>query len=198
MEKIPSRTILISSILLLYAFVLLSVILGPDEEPLYILLRLSGLIGFLSICGAVITNLFKSELRKILGKPFLAIHHIFAIVGLVCITLHPLLYALLTSDLSIFIPGLSSPYLFLAMGGRVALILIYIAVIAALYRKSYSSGWKIIHRLMYLAIILAIIHANIIGGTFENPYIRFMFNGLAGLTIIVGMLLYMKRRVIFR
>lgn len=166
--------------------------LGGD--PTYTLFRILGLLGFLSLSGAVIMNLFKPDLQRILGKPFLPVHHTFAITGLILITLHPVLYAILTSDLTVFIPDTSSVYLFFASGGRVAIILMYVAFLAALFRSALSSRWKPIHRLVYPALIIAVIHANMMGATFQNPLIFLIYNGLALMILGTGLVKWNRRR----
>ena len=160
----------------------------------YTALRLAALLGYLSLSGAVIMNLFKPEIKKILGRPFLPIHHAFAITGLIPITIHPILFAILTSDLSVFFPDTSSLYFFFATGGRVAIILIYVVLLAGLFRLTLKSYWKLIHRLIYPVMIIAIIHANIMGATFQNAGIWALYNGLAIGILLTGIMRFNQRR----
>lgn len=162
-------------------------------DILYACLRIAGLLGFISLSCAVIMNLFKPNLQKILGHPFLPVHHLFAGSGLILITLHPFLYIVLTSDLSGVIPDTSSIYFFFVNGGRVAIIFLYIAFLAGMLRSSFYSRWKPIHRLVYPALFLAIIHANLNGSTFHNPFIWILCNGLA-VTIFITWMVKVSRR----
>jgi len=193
--RIPARIMLYVSCIALYICIAL-IVIDADKggEPLYTILRIAGLWGFLSLSCSVIMNLFKPELRNLLGKPFLSVHHLFAVTGLLLITLHPIMFLLLSADPSALFPDLSSPYLFFINGGRVALIIIYAAFFAGLFRIKIGTRWKIIHQLVYPALLLAIIHANLIGSTFQNPVIRVIYNGLAIAIIITSILRMFRHR----
>lgn len=188
------RNSAVALILIPYILIIAIVLQGGSGDPLYTLLQLCGLCGFLSLSGAVLLNLNKPVLQKILGEPFLRIHHFFAISGLVLITLHPVLFILLTSDIAVLIPSFSSIYLFLANGGRVAIILLYLVFLAALLKGVLGSRWKIIHRLTYPALFFAFIHANLIGSTFGHPFIRIVFILLIVLILGTGLVKLMRRR----
>lgn len=196
MQTRTIRTVIYCTISAIYTGVIIAALL-PDlgGDLLYSILRISGLIGYLSLSGAVIINLYRSNVKKYLGKPFLKIHHFFAFSGLFFITLHPMIFALQTADLSVFVPQTSSLYLFFAYGGRLSLILIYVAVFFALFQKRFSSQWKIIHRLMYPALILGVIHANMLGATFEFVIIKTLFNAIAIIIFMTGFILWIKRQI---
>lgn len=151
-------------------------------------LRLCGLFGFLSLSLGACMNLLKKEIRTTLGQPFIHVHHIFVLTGLVLITIHPVLFALSISSFSVFIPVTSSVLSFLANGGRVAILLIYIGFLAAVFRSVLKGRWVQIHRIMYLALILGVIHANLLGEDLPDPVIRILYNGVAGVVILTGII----------
>ncbi|WP_319580842.1 ferric reductase-like transmembrane domain-containing protein [uncultured Methanospirillum sp.] len=193
--RVPTRILLYFSCVAIYICIAL-IVIDADKggELLYTILRIAGLWGFLSLSCSVIMNLFKPELRKLLGQPFLPVHHLFALSGLLLITLHPILFLILSTDPSTLIPDLSSPYLFFVNGGRVALIIIYAAFFAGLFRIKIGTRWKIIHRLVYPALLLAIIHANLIGSTFQSPIIRVFYNGLAVAVLVTSITRMFRHR----
>ncbi len=121
---------------------------------------------------------FLKEITQFFGKSFLRIHHIFAIFGIVFVTLHPTFYALQTGDLTVFIPRFDSWIVFWELAGRPALYILYIAVIAALLRGMAAKYWRSFHALMYVVLFFAIVHGNLIGTDFQNPGIRIIFNVL--------------------
>ncbi|PKL59640.1 MAG: hypothetical protein CVV33_06795 [Methanomicrobiales archaeon HGW-Methanomicrobiales-4] len=151
-------------------------------------LRFCGLFGFLSLSLGAIMNLLKKEIKTTLGQPFINVHHIFVLTGLVLITIHPVLFALSIRDFSVFIPDTSSVLSFLTNGGRVAIILIYIGFLAAVFRSALKGRWVQIHRFMYLALIFGVIHANLLGQDLSDPIIRILYNVLAGVVILTGIL----------
>jgi methionine sulfoxide reductase heme-binding subunit len=191
--RVPSKFLIYLSCLVLY-FCIALIVIDADMggEPIYTIFLIAGLWGYISLSGAVIMNLFKPDLKRILGRPFLPLHHLLAISGLLLVTLHPVLFIFLSGDPSAIFPNISTPYLFFVNGGRVAIIIIYIAFLAGLFRLKIGTRWKIIHRLVYPALLLAIIHANLIGSTFQNPIIRIICNGLAVAIIITSILKMFK------
>jgi len=193
----PFNRSLFYLILLVYGMVIGTVLITDQGIDLaYTALRLAALLGYLSLSLAVIMNLFKPDLQRLIGWPFLPVHHTFAVLGLVLITIHPVLFFILTADPSVFIPDTTSISSFFASGGRVAIILIYGAFLAALFRSALASWWRKIHMLVYPALIIAVIHANIMGATFQNAGIWLLYNGLAGAILITGIMKGIRRRKI--
>ncbi|MDD1730152.1 MAG: hypothetical protein LUQ50_13920 [Methanospirillum sp.] len=141
-------------------------------------------------------NLLKKEIKSAFGYAFITIHHIFVLTGLVLITIHPLVLALSFNDLSVFIPNISSVYIFLANGGKIAIILIYLGFFAAIFRSALKKRWVQIHRIIYLALMFGIIHANLSGEDLFDPVIRIMLNGIAGIVLITGIVKMRNRRYI--
>lgn len=151
-------------------------------------LRFCGLFGFLSLSLGAIMNLLRKEIRTTLGQPFIRVHHVFVITGIILITIHPVIFAFSLGDFTVFIPKTSSILAFFTNGGRVAIILIYVGFLAAVFRSALKGRWIQIHRIMYLALILGIIHANLLGQDFSDPVIKILYNAIAGIVIITGII----------
>ncbi|MBD3229972.1 MAG: hypothetical protein GF329_17450 [Candidatus Lokiarchaeota archaeon] len=142
-------------------------------------IRLAVLLGFTSLFVAVIQTAFIKELYQIYGKPFLTIHHIFAVLGLILITAHPVAFALKISKWSVFLVDISSWESFWNLAGRPALYMFYIAAIIVLFRKRLSQKiWRVIHALNYVALTFAYIHGVLIGTDFENLAILIIFTAM--------------------
>lgn len=159
----------------------------------YTVLRIAGLLGFISLSLGAILNLMKKQINNFFGKPFLKIHHYFAITGLVLITIHPALYVLLAQDLRVLVPDISSLYSFFSMGGRVAILFFYGAFLAGIFRMALTHRWRYIHLLVYPAIIIAAIHANLIGQTMTNLVVLLLINGLTGIVCITFVYTRLRR-----
>lgn len=154
------------------------------SDPASWLLRVTALLGMLSLSLAVLMTPFLTKIRALFGASFLQVHHSFAAFGLIFATLHPVLLAIDTLNPGVFIPPFANLYLFFALGGRAALILMYIAFAAILMRRRLPPKvWRPIHGLMYVVLILGIVHGNLIGTDFQDPVIFFVFNGLFAATM---------------
>ena len=148
--------------------------------------RFFGLYGYLFLSVTVLVTPFLREVTQAFGKPFLKVHHSFAVLGLVFITLHPVFNAIEIS-LSVFVPNFASWAAFWALAGRPAFILIYVAVFAASLRAKVPKYWRIFHALMYVVLLFGLVHANIIGNDFrENFGIALIFDALF-IASIVGL-----------
>lgn len=157
-------------------------------DPLTLTIRLLALNGYIAVSIAVIMTPFLKEITLFFKKSFVTIHHYFAAVGLLLLTLLPLTVFIqnLSFDefnLAPFLPNFMSAYLFFFYGGVIALILIYIAFGAVLLRRKITAYWRPFHALMYLALFVGIVHANLIGIDFGNLYIKIIFDGLFGATL---------------
>jgi len=155
----------------------------PYDNSIEMVVRLFALYGYLTLSIAAMTTPFLKEIPKIFGKTFIKVHHIFAIVGTVSATVHPVAYAIQTLDPTVFLPSLRSWYMFWALAGRPALIVIYIALAAALLRRKIQTYWRPIHALMYVVLLFGIVHANLGGTDFQNPVINTLFNVLFAASI---------------
>ena len=154
------------------------------EEALDLLVRLLALNGFLFLSIATIMTPFLKEVTETFGMPFLRVHHVFAAVGLALVTLHPVAYAVQTLDLAVFVPRFESWYAFWFFGGRIALIVIYAAFVAALVRRNIPKHWRKLHALMYVALFFGIVHANLSGMDFSNVWVSVVFNVLFAASVV--------------
>jgi sulfoxide reductase heme-binding subunit YedZ len=144
-----------------------SIALRPYGTPLYWAIRGCALLGYLAIFLAIIISAYMRQMVRIFGRPFIQVHHILSVTGLVLITLHPLGVALYDRSLGVFVPLFDSWLVFLQLGGRPAWYLIGVASLAALLRKTFQQNWRAIHILNYLAFFLATVHAILIGTDFQ-------------------------------
>ena len=161
--------------------VIIALIVLPEAvegEPIRVLVRLFALYGFLFLNVAVLTTPFLKEIRQALGRSFLKVHHSFAMLGIIFITLHPFSASIQSLSLSVFVPRFDSWEIFWTWAGRPAFIMIYIALLAAFLRRSISKYWRAFHALMYVVLLFGIVHANLIGGDFQNPIITVIYNAL--------------------
>jgi sulfoxide reductase heme-binding subunit YedZ len=164
--------------LIILIFILITIFALSGSSPttmLQLVVRLSALYGFVLIAIAAIMTPFLLKVGKTFGRPFVRVHHTFATLGIILLTLHPLSYAILVMTPAVFIPSFQSWIDFWTNGGRVGLIFLYIAVLGSLLRTRWTQ-WRYAHALMYLVLLVAIVHANLIGSDFVNPGIRWIYN----------------------
>ncbi|TFF88922.1 MAG: hypothetical protein EU550_00290 [Promethearchaeota archaeon] len=170
---------LISLIVLLYISVIIAFFLNGVTSVFDYFVRLGVLLGFTSLFLASVTAPFMKELYQLFGKPFVKIHHVFSIVGLVLITSHPIAYAIQTTDITVFIPDFTSWQAFWDLAGRPALYIFYVAVLATIIRTYLPSKlWRGLHGLNYIALIFAYFHGVLIGHDFQNLFIMILFTGM--------------------
>ncbi|MFX1303464.1 MAG: ferric reductase-like transmembrane domain-containing protein [Promethearchaeota archaeon] len=186
---------IISATLSLYILILVLFLLTPFTDGFNFIIRFGAIFGFTSMFIATMMTPFVVRLYKIFGKPFVKIHHLFSITGLILITLHPVAFAIWKLDITVFLPDFTSWYGFWSLGGRLALILIYIAVLGALLRKKIKKNWRIIHILNYVALFLAYIHGVLIGSDFQNIGIHIIFTIMIILSFTT---LFFKRYISFK
>jgi predicted ferric reductase len=153
------------------------------SDPLYLAVRLCALNGFVALAIATAMTPFLKEITQAFGRSFLRIHHIFAILGLVFATLHPVFYAVLQADILVFVPQFGNWQVFWELAGRPALYILYLATIVAVLRTMLQKYWRYVHALMYLVLVFVIVHANLIGTDFQNPILLVIMNALFVLTI---------------
>jgi methionine sulfoxide reductase heme-binding subunit len=185
---------IISSILLIIPVITL--IYFPPDSFSSFLIRLCALWGFIGLTLGSIINLNKKILYQKFGLKFLKTHHTIALFALINASLHPIVFALSISNIKVFLPDFSSWYNFWLLGGRPALILIYIAVIAAIFRKKSKKFWKYLHYLMYVALILILVHGIMIGTDFNSWLIIIVFSLLTAGSIVTFILLRLQKRKI--
>ncbi|MBK5113268.1 MAG: hypothetical protein KGD59_02220 [Candidatus Heimdallarchaeota archaeon] len=136
-------------------------------------IRLFALLGLVAMFIASMLTPFQKELYKIFKIPFLKIHHFSTIFGLTMITLHPVLHAIETAinftpieGAKVFLPDFTSAFSFWLLAGRPALIIIYVALVGSLIRKSFKKGWRWIHSLNYIALVFGVVHGIMNGSDF--------------------------------
>lgn len=173
---------LISINLVLFIIVLIlflqTPISDPIPDPYSFFIRLGALFGFTAIFLATTMSPFMVQLYKIFGKPFVKQHHLYAIFGLIMITIHPIVFAIFKMDITVFVPDFSSWIAFWELAGRPALILIYIATLAAILRKKIQKYWRIFHIINYVALLFAYVHGVLIGTDFQNLGILILFTAM--------------------
>jgi DMSO/TMAO reductase YedYZ heme-binding membrane subunit len=159
-----------------------------DTEPLSLVVRLCALYGFAALAISTAMTPFLKEITQAFGRPFLTIHHILAIFGLIFVTSHPVFFAISSVDILVFIPKFDSWLIFWELAGRPALYILYIAASAALFRRKAPKYWRHFHALTYIVLIFAIIHGNLIGTDFQNPILWIIFNVLFAIAIFAFIL----------
>jgi len=167
--------------LALYLFVIALKIQTPSTDIFNFIVRFCGLVGTTSLFFAIIKALSPIRVSKIYRKPFTDIHHIFALLGVILLSLHPIAFAFSKSDLSVFLPRFDSWRIFWELAGRPALLLIYIATLAGKLRSQIPKYWRGVHALTYFALFFGVIHGNLIGTDFQNPAIAILFIIMLGL-----------------
>jgi DMSO/TMAO reductase YedYZ heme-binding membrane subunit len=182
---------IVLSSLVSVVLVTLSIALQPFGRPLDWVIRAAAMLGYLAVFLTAVTSAYMRELFQLLGRPFIKVHHVYSVAGLVLITLHPLAAALRSSSLLVFLPDFSSFYQFFSLGGRPAWYLIVAASLAALYRAAIGQRWRLIHYLNYVAFFLATVHAILIGTDFVSPVMK----GIAILMALVVIWVLVRKRV---
>lgn len=165
--------------------------LQPIGGPLDWAIRAAAILGYLAIFLAVISSAYMRELFKLLGRPFIRVHHILSVTGSILVTLHPLGTAVRSSSLTVFIPDVSSLNAFLSLGGRPAWYLIGIAVLAAVLRTRIKQSWRTVHYLNYIAFLLATVHAVMIG----TDFISWVMKGVAIAMALFVVGIFVQKRV---
>lgn len=186
--------LILSAVALLLLISAAAVASNPSPVPLTNGIRLAGLAGFVLLAVAAAMTPFSRDIYRTCGKSFLVFHHAFAICGLILITLHPVFLAVRVMNPAVFLPVFSPFTDFLALAGRPSLILIYVALAGILLRRAIPGYWRVVHGLIWVALILGIIHANLIGIDMSNPVIFFIFNGLTVVALGAFVAKRMQRR----
>jgi predicted ferric reductase len=146
----------------------------PYEDYYQLGIRLTGLVGFAALFISVIMSNFFEEFDK-KGNKNIMLHHIFSIIGIVLITLHPVFLAVNKLDIGVFLPKFDSWIVFWELAGRPSLILLYIGFISGFLFKAYRNSWRGVHMLVYIALFFGLIHGYLIGTDFQNPFVTLLF-----------------------
>jgi methionine sulfoxide reductase heme-binding subunit len=190
-EKL-NRYLFYTLILLLYVVPIIIVFTNGFDNFFQLLRRIAGLTGIASLFIAILLSLLVRQSRQIFGVAYLKVHHLFSIIGLISISIHPVIMAIDFGTTRIFIPDFSSWNAFLANAGRPALYMIYIATIAAILRKNIAKYWRYIHSLLYLAFILGAIHGILSGSDLTNPVLHVLYIAM----IVAVMIIFFYKRVL--
>lgn len=155
----------------------------PTPTPVTLGIRIAALWGLLAMGIAALMTPFLVEVRRVFGSPFLRVHHVFAAFGLAAITLHPVLVAVRSSSLLVFVPTLPFLDRYAINAGRVALPLIYVAVIGALFRARFAE-WRYFHLVIYLGFLVGLLHGTLMSQFFFGSlFLAVLFLGL-GVAIV--------------
>jgi len=146
--------------------------LQPYGSPITWITRGAALLGYLAIFLAIVSSAYLRQLVRFFGRPFVQVHHILSVTGLILITLHPLSVAWSSMSLRVLLPRFDSWRVFIQLGGRPAWYLIAAAALAAALRSVIGQRWRAIHLLNYAAFLLGTVHAILIGTDFQQPVIK--------------------------
>ena len=152
--------------------VVIIVALDVYDFPRYSIIRAAALLGYLSVFATSMSSLYMRKLSQFFGRPFIKIHHIVAVTGLLLLAVHAFFNAWYSETLAVFIPRFESLHVFLVHGGRAALLLLGLGALAALLRTRLGRNWRIIHWLNYLAFFIATFHAFSLGTDFRYLIVR--------------------------
>ena len=169
----------------LVALVATIVSLQPRPAPIYWLIRGAALLGYLTIFLSILSAAYLVPLVRFFGRPFIKVHHVASITGLVAMLVHPIAIAVNAGSLSVFVPQFGSLRIFLTLAGRVVWPLVAIAALAAWLRKPIGKNWRLIHFLNYVAFWLVTAHAILIGTNFQSWVMRGLATVLALITVAV-------------
>jgi len=171
---VKEKFIFLAISLILFLELVISALTYDYKDIQQSVIRLTGLIGFASLFISVIMSNFFEEYKE-KNKKNLFSHHLFSIIGIVLITLHPVIYAVYKSDIGVFLPKFDSWEIFWELAGRPSLILLYIGFVSGILLKIYKKFWRGFHMIVYISLFFGLIHAYLLGTDFKNPYIAFIF-----------------------
>lgn len=166
--------------------------LQPVGQPLSWAIRGAALLGYLALFLASLASAYMREMFKLFGRPFVRVHHILSVAALILITLHPLLAAVRSSSLLVFLPDFSSVDRFFSLGGRPAWYLIGLASLAGLLRTRIKQMWRVIHYLNYVAFLLVTVHAILIGTDFVGSLVMKVMAVLMALVLVA---VFIRKRI---
>jgi predicted ferric reductase len=175
-----TRTGAVAAGAIVIVFLAVAVIVAdlPNPSSVTLGIRLAALWGTLAMGIAALMTPFLAEIRRVFGATFLRVHHIFAAFGLAAFTLHPVLVAVRTSSLAVFLPSFPLLERYTINAGRIALPLIYISVVGAFVRMRFAE-WRYFHLVIYLGFLLGLLHGTLLSQYFfGNPFLAVLYLGL--------------------
>ncbi len=171
----------------IHLVVIVYALLDFVSSPLNMVTRSAALVGYLALFLAIMSYQYRREMLKMFGRPFLKVHHILSVTGLVLIVVHPTAFALQMGSLGVFAPIFSPLSDLLMLAGRPALYLFLIAAGAGVIRNRIKPSWKFIHYLNYLAFVLAFIHGALIGTDLGPGLLRWLF-AIMALVVVAALI----------
>jgi DMSO/TMAO reductase YedYZ heme-binding membrane subunit len=143
-------------------------LLRPYGSPFSWLARGAALLGYLAVFFSILSSAYIRWLVGFFGRPFIRVHHVLSISGLILIGLHPVGVMLDWGSARVLFPRFDSLRGFLQWGGPPALYLIGVASLTAALRRLVGKPWRAIHFLNYIAFLLATFHATMLGTEFTG------------------------------
>jgi len=181
----------VGALALLLAILLIALPLGQGYgSVLQWLIRGAALLGYQLVFLSIVSSAYLRQMLRWFGHPFIRVHHIVSVTGLVLVALHFASVAWDSRSLSVFVPSIASWASFFTTGGRVAWILLALGLLAALLRKRIGQRWRVIHYLNYAAFLLASAHALLIGTNTQHLVVRIV---VAAMCMAVAAVFVQKR-----
>ncbi len=174
------------TLLVLQLVAILWALYSSPSPAAWMIVRAAALLGYVALFWAIVSSAYVREVRQILGRPFLRVHHVLTVAAWVCILAHPLVLAWQLRDPRVFVPIVSDLRSFLATGGRVALYLVAAGTLAAVLRKRLALGWRWIHRLNLVGFLMAFAHAWLLGEDLRRVALRVLWLAMAIIVLVVG------------
>lgn len=171
------------------AVVILLVTRLPDR-PLA-LMRILAFMAYTMAYTSILGVLFNKELIKFFGRMFVKIHHVLTVAALGMMVLHPIFILLGGYPLNYLLPDFTTPFNAFARNGPIALLLFAIASVAAVLRATIKHSWRPVHWLVYLAFMVASIHAALLGMNLQTLVPRL----IVGLLVISIIVVYIVKRL---
>jgi len=193
-QQLRNKRLFIYLCVALLALIIIYTLLGTRSPLAWNLARAAALFAYSAMFLAILSHEYMREMRKLFGKPFLTVHHVLAVTGLVLVVTHPTLVAVLTRDPGAFVPRFDSLRTFLLLGGRPALYLFLIGALAAVVRGRIKNVWKVIHWLNYLAFGLVFVHSWLLGTNVSKGLLKFVWPLMAVIVLAV----FVRKRLLKR
>ena len=140
----------------------------PYGDALRLTIRASAILGYEAVFLATLASADMRLMRRLFGRPFLKVHHVLSVAGLVLMTLHPLGVAIDALSLSVFLPRFDTLQISLRLGGRPAWFLFALTSLSAALKRPAGRGWRAVHLVNYVAFALVTVHAVATGTDFQT------------------------------
>lgn len=143
-----------------------------QSNPSYTLLRLLGLLGITLIFVQMVIGVFMNYWRRLFGIWIFRFHITQGLIAYLIILSHPLFYFInnllaygFSKAIIALMPVFSSQREVMITLGRIAIILLTIAVLSGIFRTRpfIAKHWRIFHKLNYVVFVLVMIHSYFIG-----------------------------------